>query len=290
MKQNSIILATSLLVSSCFIGAGTHGKIETYHLPYSNDQIVNSIDQFLLANPLYFSSAEDNGWIYIKIPPENNRFGFSIGGQSEIVLIAAGKENENAKWNKDLSSLEKKTFTNDFETHFINKLRPALTSGKILKEPFILSNQNADTELWPNYIFESDTLISYPLPSELDSLGPSYFEDLVVSFTKHTGRDVQINQYYNIFRIEQDYSGYISDSIYITKRYRTIGRKNKTNTIFDGMQWIEYIDIKNRYNRIEAYKKLREQKADKGYSPTDVYSEFSEERWMHNNTHLVRKH
>jgi hypothetical protein len=290
MKKILTAILVSILFTSCFIGAGTHGKIESYQLPYSNEHIVNAVDQFLLANPLYFESAEDNGWIYIKIPPENNKFGFTIGGQSEIVLIAAGKENETTKWNKDLSSSEKRTFSEVFKQKFVNKLHPATTSEDLLKKPFILTiNNNADADLWPEYIFTSDTLISYPLPSEFDSLKLDYFEDLVVSFSKQIGREVQVNQFYNIFRIDKDYSGYIADCIYITKLYRTIGCNKKALTIFDNIAWGQYIDVKNTHNRIQDYKRLRKQKTERGYRETDVYSEFSEEYWMLNDKHLIRK-
>lgn len=288
MKQLLTFLTISLLVTGCFIGAGTHGKIKSYKLPHSNDEIATIVDQFLLANPQYLETVEEDfGWIYIKIPPENNRFGFSIGGQSEIVLIAAGVENGKVEWDKDLSSSEKIRFGEIFKTHFIDKLTFPPRIEHILKKPFILSmNKDVDSD---HYVFESDTLLSYPLPKEFDSLGMEYFEDLVVSFGKNNGHEVKINQFNNIFRIDNNYTGYVGDSIYITKQYRTIGQKKKTVVVFDTLDWSKYIDDSNRTKRIKDFVRLRKEKTDNGYSPTDIYSEFSEERWMINNKHLKRR-
>jgi hypothetical protein len=290
MKQFLTFLIITLLMTGCFIGAGTHGHIESYKLTHSNDEIATIVDQFLLTNPEYFETVEDDfGWIYIKIPPENYRFGFRIGGQSEIDLIAAGKDNEVTKWNEDLSSSNKQELTNIFKTHFIDKLNFAPKWENIIKKPFILSmNKDADIALWPHYVFETDTILSYPLPSEFDSLGLDFFNDLVVSFSRANGQEITVNQFHNIFRIDKDYSGYVRDSIYITKLYRTIGQKNMTSYIFNSIDWIKYLDDENRDKRIQDYIRLRKEKTDNGYSATDVYSEFSEERWMINNKHLKR--
>ncbi len=277
-------------MTGCFIGAGTHGHIESYKMMHSNEEIVTIVDQFLLSNPEYFDTVEEDfGWIYIKIPPENNRFGFRIGGQSEIDLIAAGRDNERTYWDKDLSSADKEEFINVFKTQFIDKLTNAPKSESIIKRPFILSiNKDADTDIWPHYVFETDTVLSYPLPDEFDSLDIDFFEDLVASFGRTSGQESNVNQFHNIFRISKDYSGYVGDSIYITKLYRTIGRRNKTAYIFNSVEWIDYVDDGNRNKRIKDYIRLRKEKTDNGYSATDVYSKFSEERWMINSKHLKR--
>lgn len=287
MKHFLTFLTISLLVTGCFIGAGTHGKIGSYKLPHSNGEIATIVDQFLLANPQYFETVDEVfGWIYVKIPPENNRFGFTIAGQSEIVLIAAGVENGTVEWEKDLSYSEKKRLSEIFKTHFVDKLTFPPRTEHILKRPFTLSmNEDVKSD---HYVFESDTLLSYPLPREFDSLGIEYFEGLVASFGENNGHEIKINQFNNIFRIGKDYSGYIGDSIYITKQYRTIGQKKKAVVVFDNFDWSQYIDDSNRTKRIKDFVRLRKEKTDNGYGPTDIYSEFSEERWMINNKHLKR--
>lgn len=276
-------------MTGCFIGAGTHGKIKEYQFEYTNEEIVTIVDQFLLANPNYYEHVfEDNGWIYIKIPPENEKFGFRIGGNSEIVLIAAGRENETTRWDKGLGYFEKKVFIKNFEKNFLAKLEdytPQQT--EIIKKPFILTiNSNIDTVLWPHYVFKYDTLFSYPLPSEFDSLRVDYFEDLVLSFAKFSGQEIVINQFQNLFRINTDYSGHVGDSIFITSYYRIIGQQRQSKPVFNKQSWMDYTSDTIKSNRLSDYKQLRENKIKQGYKETEVYSEYSEELWMVNNKDL----
>lgn len=243
MKQSAFIIIISLFLNGCFIGAGTHGKIKEYKFEYTNEELVTIVDQFLKDNPTYLENVDDSyGWVYIKIPKVSSRFGFRIGGESEIVLISAGKENEQLKWDKDLSLLERKELIKIFEKLFIDRLQEYSPKRSIIiKEPFILSsNQNIDTTLWPHYVFKHDTVIAYSLPEEFDSLGFNFFEDLISSFNKKVDSELSINQFYNIFRVNKDYSGYIGDSIYITNFYRTIGQRELTKPIFETEEWKEY--------------------------------------------------
>lgn len=283
MKRLTIIIIISCsLLTGCFIGAGTHGKIKVYQFDYSNNEIVSIVDQFLLANPDYYEHVfEDNGWVYIKIPPENDKFGFRIGGDSEIVLIAAGRENETTKWEKDLGYFEEKRLIENFEKNFLAKLEDYTPRQvEIIKNPFILTiNKNIDTVLWPHYVFKYDTLISYPLTTEFDSLGIDYFEDLVLSFASHQRQEIKINQYQNLFRINTDYSGHIGDSIFITAYYRIIGQPRKFSSIFEQESWRDYTK-RHKKIRLNNYKTLRESKIKKGYMETEVYSKHSEELWM----------
>jgi hypothetical protein len=295
MRHTTIIitlLTLTVFLNGCFIGAGTHGKIKEYHFDNSNEEIVSIVDIFLVTNPEYYDNViEDNGWVYIKIPSTKDKFGFRIGGHSEIVLIAAGKVNETTKWEAELGYFEKKKFIESFEKNFIEKLtgiKPR--KSKLLKQPFILySNQNIDTLLWPHYVFNYDTLVAYPLPKEIDSTNIDYFKDLVLSFSKQSNQTLDINQYYNIFRINKDYSGFISDSIYVTAYYRVIGQERKYNTIFSKQNWSNYISESNYKNRQEDCKIIRANRVNKGYADTDVYSEYSQELWMLNNDKLEKK-
>jgi hypothetical protein len=295
MRRTTIVITFFLIInilSGCFIGAGTHGQIKEYHFGKLNEEIVSIVDIFLATNPEYCDTViEDNGCVYIKIPSTNDKFGFRIGGHSEIVLIAAGKGNGTPKWEADLGYFEKQRFIESFEKNFIEKLKGIKPrKAKLLKEPFILSvNQNIDTLLWPHYVFNYDTLVAYPLPNEIDSTNIDYFKKLVLAFSNQSNQKVDIIQYYNIFRINQDYSGFISDSIYVTAYYRLIGRERKFSTLFNQQNWLDYISTSNHINKQENYKNIRADRVKKGYADTDVYSEYSQELWMHGNNNLKRK-
>ncbi len=295
MPRTPIIMTLLILITflnSCFIGAGTHGKIKEFIFNNSNEEIVSIVDNFLVNNPEYYDTViEDNGWVYIKIPTTKEKFGFSIGGHSEIVLIAAGKENETPKWESDLGYFEMEELIKSFEKNFINKLKGIKPNEiRLLKDPFILaSNRDIDTLMWLHYVFKYDTLVAYPLPNEFDGTNIDNFENLVLSFAKYSNPKTEINQYYNIFRINKDCSGYIDDSIYITAYYRVIGQEKRYNTIFDQQKWLDYISKSNYKNRQEDYKNIRADKIKKGYAKTDVYSEYSQELWMLNNDKLKRK-
>ena len=279
-------------LNSCIIGAGTHGKIKDYHFDNSNEEIVSMVDNFLLSNPEYYDTVnEDNGWVYIKIPSTKEKFGFRIGGDSKIVLIAAGKQNETTKWEGDLGYFEKKNFIASFEKNFIDNLKGIKPNKiKLLKTPFILSiNKDIDTVMWPHYVFKYDTLIAYSLPNEFDTLSIDHFADLLLSFAKYSYQNIEINQYQNIFRINKDYSGYVNDSIYITAYYRVIGQERKYYTIFNQQKWQDYLAKSTYKNRQIDYKSIRADKVKKGYAETDVYSEDYHELWMLNNDKLKKK-
>lgn len=289
MKQIITILIVCTLLTRCFIGAGTHGKIKEYHFEYSNEELINIVDQFLLDNPKYYEKVdEDFGWIYIRIPPKNDKFGFRIGGNSEIVLIAAGKENEVIKWEKDLDRVEEEKFIENFENNFLDKLgRPKIQKAEIIRDPFVLSfNEDIDTVSWSHYVFKCDTLISYSLPIEFDSLDVDYFKDLVLSFGINSGETIPVVQFDNKFRIDTDYSGYVNDSIYITSYYRLIGQHLQLDPIFNQKSWQNFSSDANTFIRLKEYKRLREDRISEGYEETDVYSTYSEERWMNMNKKL----
>ena len=294
MRRTAIIINFFLLttiLNGCFIGAGTHGKIKDYHFDNSNEEIVSIVDIFLTENPEYYDDVlEDFGWVYIKIPSTNDKFGFSIGGLSEIVLIAAGNLTE-TKWDKDLGFFERKRLIKSFEKNFIEKLKDIKPRKvTLLKEPFVLTvNQDIDTIMWPHYVFKYDTLVSYPLPNEFESSNVDLFEDLISSFAKGSNQNIEINQYYNIFRINKDYSGFISDSIYITAYYRVIGQEKTYKTIFNTQKWTTFISKGNCKNRLDNYRSIRKEKVNNGYAETDVYSEFSQELWMLDNDKLEKK-
>jgi hypothetical protein len=295
MKRVSAITIFIIIVSllnNCSIGAGTHGKIKEYHFNNSNEEIVSIVDDFLISNQEYHADASgDFGWIYIETPITKDRFGFSIGGDSSIVLIAAGKKGEKAKWNSDLGYFEKKIFIESFENNFIKKLSNEKPNRlKILKSPFILSsNQNIETNVWPIYVFKYDTSVFFSLPKEFDSLSIDYFEDMVSSFSKFSKADNRVVQFHNIFRINEDCSGYLYNGIHISSYYRRIGQKKKFSIIFNRQDWIDFTSPKKIKARKESYKKIRLEKLRNGFSETDVYSESSEELWMINEIKLLKR-
>ncbi|MDC3388868.1 hypothetical protein OAX11_05105 [Flavobacteriaceae bacterium] len=292
MKQILYILSLSLSLTGCFIGAGTHGSIKSYSFDYSTNELVTIVDQFLSKNPDYYDEVnEDNGWVYIKIPPENDRFGFRIGGSSEINLVAAGKENEKTKWEADLSYFEKKSLIENFELNFIQKLKSINPKTEtIIKEPFILTiNDNPNLDPWAHNVFKYDTIISYPLPKEFDSLSIDYFENLVLAFAENTKQETSINQHYNLFTVDKDYSGYIEDSIYITTFYRVIGQSSyDDNTLFNQKLWSQFTATVKEKERLAQYNELRQAKTKQKYKETEVYSEYSKEYWMVDKNELIK--
>jgi hypothetical protein len=285
-----IILIISVLLYSC--GAGTHGKIKEYKFQCRNAEIVNIVDSFLISNPKYFDSFDmDYGWLYIKIPSTGERFGFEIGGDSEIVLINASKNSENLKIDSDLGYFEEKQLVESFEKNFIEKLKKNMTPKlKLIKNPFILSsNLNIDSLTWPVNVVEIDTFLAYPLPKEIDSTKIDFFKDLVLSFAKQTNQKAELIQYYNLFIVNEEYSGFIGDSIYVTAFYRVIGKNKTYNSIFNQQEWSDYILEKNKKIRLENYRNIRTERVKEGYAETDVFSKYSEEVWMLNNSNLKKK-
>jgi hypothetical protein len=263
---------------------GTHGNIKIYEFKCTNDELVSKVDILLLNNPQFYDNViEDYGWVFIKFPNTKDRLGFEISGKSQISLIEAGKEGEVHKYNRDLSQEERDYYIKIFETNFINRLDSIIPKIEtILKSPFILESNNIDTTESPYYMFAYDTLLKYPLPLEFKKIDKAYFEDLVFIYSKQKdeNKKFMINQHYDIFRINNEYSGYIKDSIYITKYYRDIGASKKLNPIFNISSWKEFTHKKDMKKRIDLYKTYRIEKVKKKYGETDVYEPYLIERWM----------
>jgi hypothetical protein len=216
---------------------GTHGKIKSYYFEHSNstDELISIVDRFLQNNPTYNSYVDAvTGWIYIQIPHNKDRFGFSIGRDSEITLISAGEKGNNAVWEKRLGYFEKKRLIKSFEKNFIEKLKGIKPRPlNLLREPFLLTmNIHADTTTWPHYVIKYDTLVRYPLPSEITELGFDYFLDLITDYSNYIKDSIFINQYYHAFRINADYTGFVRDTtILINAYYRVIGQQRSFNPI-----------------------------------------------------------
>lgn len=288
----TILLYVIFLENSCFIGAATHGKIAEYQFVYKNKEIVSIVDAFLRENPEYNDNFDEVfHMINIKIPETKDIFVFEIGGNSKIVLISAGKVNELVRWESDLSYYEKKYFIASFEINFINKIRFIKPNKiKYVKDAFILSDnlRNNEPEPWPSYEIKHDTLLSFPLPNEFDTIDVSYFKDLVTSYYKYSNEHNDIFQFYNLFRINKDYCGYIKDSIYVTAFYRKIGQNKKFKTLFEQEIWKQYILKENINLRLKDYKIYRKEQSDKGYLKSSVYYDSNEEVWMINNKKLLK--
>ena len=179
----------------------------------------------------------------------------------------------------------------NFELNFIQNLKTITPKTEtIIKKPFILTiNDNPNLAPWTHNVFKYDTIISYPLPKEFDSLSIDYFENLVLAFAENTKQKVSIIQYYNLFRINKNYSGYIKDSIYITTFYRLIGQSsNNDNTLFNQKLWSKFTSTANEKERLAKYNELRQTKTKQKYKETEVYSEYNEEYWMEDKKELIK--
>ena len=229
-----VIGLISIVLHSC----GTHGHIESFYLDYTKEEITSIVDDFLLNNPTYYEVENDfyPNWIHIKIPKTGERFVFRIGQieeKAEIDLILACPANDFPKKYFELKESQKRKLKESFKINFIDKLKDIKPHQiKLVMSPFILSfNVGIDTICWPDYFIKKDTLISYPLPEEIDSTRIDYFEDLVKLFSIDEKIKIEINQCCNVFRINNEYSGYINDSIHVIAFYRRVG-ENKKHLIF----------------------------------------------------------
>lgn len=289
MKQYHIyILTLVILIQGCFIGAGTHGKIESYHFENTNNEIVLMVDQFLLENPDYLDfidSTSGYGWIHIKIPASNNRYGFSIGGNSEIVLIQAGKVGNRVQYGHDMWFFQENKFKKDFKENFIDLLEQSHGNiQKVYREPFTLTiNKDIDTILWPEYLIGIDTNLTYQLPIEFDTLPIDYVEDLVEFYSNTLNKEVFFNQHQDYFRLNQQCTGNLENGITINRFYRRIGQEYRFETIFKSKSWRELTDSSNVTKRLKAYSEIRKKRTENNYKETEVYSEYSEELWMKKN-------
>jgi len=273
----------SLAIMLC-IGCGTHGKIKSYFFEFSNNDLVIIVDSILRSNPEYSSQVDNSsGWIYFRIPKNGDQFRISIGGDSEITLISAGEKGKTTRWEKDLGYLEKKKLIESFEQNFIPKIQLLSTKSlNILKEPFRPLHNNIDTIFWPHYVLKYDTLVQYPLPKEIDSLGIDYFSDLLVDFSNHTGQRFFAKQYYHAFRIDDHYTGVLKDkSIVINGYYRVIGGERIFDPVFGQRIWKKYLNDVDQATRIEHYKEIRRNKKEQGYKETEVYRSSGKEFWMY---------
>ena len=153
--------------------------------------------------------------------------------------------------------------------------------------PFILSfNVGIDTICWPDYFIKKDTLISQLLPEEIDSTRIDYFEDLVKLFSIDEKIKIEINQCCNVFRINNEYSGYINDSIHVIAFYRRVGENKKHLIFFNDTRWLKYTDKNNQQIREITYKNLRSKNTKENRYETEVYLKTSEEFWMLNDSKL----
>ena len=284
-----VIGLISIVLHSC----GTHGHIESFYLDYTKEEITSIVDDFLLNNPTYYEVENDfyPNWIHIKIPKTGERFVFRIGQieeKAEIDLILACPANDFPKKYFEIKESQKRKLKESFKINFIDKLKDIKPHQiKLVISPFILSfNVGIDTICWPNYFIKKDTLISYPLPEEIDSTRIDYFEDLVKLFSIDEKIKIEINQCCNVFRINNEYSGYINDSIHVIAFYRRVGENKKHLIFFNDTRWLKYTDKNNQQKREITYKNLRSKNTKENRYETEVYLKTSEEFWMLNDSKL----
>jgi hypothetical protein len=284
-----VIGLISIVLHSC----GTHGHIESFYLDYTKEEITSIVDDFLLNNPTYYEVENDfyPNWIHIKIPKTGERFVFRIGQieeKAEIDLILACPANDFPKKYFELKESQKRKLKESFKINFIDKLKDIKPHQiKLVMSPFILSfNVGIDTICWPDYFIKKDTLISYSLPEEIDSTRIDYFEDLVKLFSIDEKIKIEINQCCNVFRINNEYSGYINDSIHVIAFYRRVGENKKHLIFFNDTRWLKYTDKNNQQKREITYKNLRSKNTKENRYETEVYLKTSEEFWMLNDSKL----
>jgi hypothetical protein len=284
-----VIGLISIVLHSC----GTHGHIESFYLDYTKEEITSIVDDFLLNNPTYYEVENDfyPNWIHIKIPKTGERFVFRIGQieeKAEIDLILACPANDFPKKYFEIKESQKRKLKESFKINFIDKLKDIKPHQiKLVMSPFILSfNVGIDTICWPDYFIKKDTLISYPLPEEIDSTRIDYFEDLVKLFSIDEKIKIEINQCCNVFRINNEYSGYINDSIHVIAFYRRVGENKKHLIFFNDTRWLKYTDKNNQQKREITYKNLRSKNTKENRYETEVYLKTSEEFWMLNDSKL----
>ena len=284
-----VIGLISIVLHSC----GTHGHIESFYLDYTKEEITSIVDDFLLNNPTYYEVENDfyPNWIHIKIPKTGERFVFRIGQieeKAEIDLILACPANDFPKKYFELKESQKRKLKESFKINFIDKLKDIKPHQiKLVMSPFILSfNVGIDTICWPDYFIKKDTLISYLLPEEIDSTRIDYFEDLVKLFSIDEKIKIEINQCCNVFRINNEYSGYINDSIHVIAFYRRVGENKKHLIFFNDTRWLKYTDKNNQQKREITYKNLRSKNTKENRYETEVYLKTSEEFWMLNDSKL----
>ncbi|MBK8352294.1 MAG: hypothetical protein IPL21_11580 [Saprospirales bacterium] len=98
--------------------------------------------------------------------------------------------------------------------------------------------------------------------------------------------NIEINQCCNVFRINNEYSGYIDDSIRVIAYYRRVGENKKYSIIFNNEKWLKYTDKNNQLKRKTSYKDKRSKNIKENRYETEVFLKTSEEFWMLNNSKL----
>lgn len=262
-------------------------------MDYSKEEITSIVDDFLINNPKYYEFENDYypNWVHIKIPKTGERFAFRIGQideKAEIDLILASSANDYPKKYFELSELQKTRLVESFKINFIDKLKNIKPHYiNLVMSPFILScNVGMDTVCWPDYFIKKDTSITYPLPKEIDSTSVDYFEDLVKLFSIDDKMNIEINQFCNVFRINNEYSGYIDDSIHVIAFYKRVGENKKYSVIFNTDKWLKYTNKNNQLKRETAYKNRRSENIKDNRYETEVFLKTSEEFWMLKNAKL----
>jgi hypothetical protein len=285
------ILIAIILLESCILGgSGTHGSIEAYTLEVSNNGIALSVDEFLINNPEFvdfIDSTSGYGWIHIKVPESNNRYGFRIGGKSNLNLIQAGKVGEEYQYGHELSSFKEREFKKDFKENFLDLINFSEKKEHIVYiNPFKLTfNKKVDTVWWPQYFIGIDTVLTFPLPNEFDTLSVDFFNDLLEYYSNSTNNYTYLNQQFNLFRLNEQCTGELTDSIKITRFYRRIGQNFRFTNCFESKVWLSLTDTLNTTNRLNAYSEIRKTRIDNNYKETEVNSKLSEEFWMQEAKH-----
>jgi len=283
-----IMISVSLvIIQSCDLDKpfpGETGKIKNYTFNDTTTNIINQLDRLLLNNEDYkvtFGNGFDR--VYIEFLPTQDKFGLEIF-KNYIKLIVAGEKGNQTKIDYYLDRDEKKRLTESFEKNVINRALLTTTSNNEYIKPFSSSSHG---------FFVTDTLLKYPFPPEFDTLSLDYFKNLIESFddslkikpavhfaNKPIVKKPVVSQYCNLFSINERISGYLSDSIYVTRLYRQIGHPFPNRILFNDSNWISFVKLENTKNRILSYNQIRKDLTNKGYPPTSVYMNYCKDDWM----------
>lgn len=285
----SILIGLALFSNSCEWDkpfSGQTGRIKYYSFHNEPRNIVREIDKLLLSSSDY--SVRDSKYpynLFIEYLPTSDRFGVNLG-ENSITLVYAGKKGGDFKIDYYLEDDERIELINSFEKNIIQKLSGGLKAKNgVVQNPFMLTT-NAINQNPNQFYIIKDTLIRTELPSEFDSLSIDYFENLVQAYSQYTSSDHIVGQYCNLFSLDKKFSGHLSDSVNITRMYRSVGQSFGEEILFESREWQNFVRHEQLKSRITAYDEIRESKISKGYMPTEVYHEISTAYWMEKDTHL----
>lgn len=284
-----VVFVILILTSGCGWDkpfAGQTGLIKDYRFRDPGINLILQLDELLLQNPNFEVEHSEHGYyVYVKHIPSNNKFGIRVF-KDVIKLIFAGENGKNTQIDYYLESGEKKRLISSFEDNIIAKVLEIPANDKLyVQSPFLLTS-NKMNNYYTEFIFTTDTLLQYALPTEFDSLDMDYFENLIQSYGESRNTIPKTSQFCNLFSIDEKMSGYIDHRINVTRLYRKIGLPYTNHIVFDDVSWKLFIETEKLQSRISSYRRIREARIEKGYLATSVYHDHRMAYWMNTAANL----